>query len=129
MDARQRRGGQALRMAVEPGRLRLPRERAAELLLPPVGLALIHLRLQLFDVLGEVALLFAELDFGLRDELLALLSSLPFRRDSGPPWSQRRDFLAGARTRFREALVISGDRVRPRLQVGLDRAEAFLIAP
>src|SRR4029078_12329321 len=45
----------------------------AQLLRPPVGLALVHLLLQLPDVLGEVALLLAQAQLQLADRLLAVL--------------------------------------------------------
>src|SRR5688500_15929922 len=44
-----------------------------ELLGPPIGLALVHLRLELADVLGEIALLLAQPELELADGLLALL--------------------------------------------------------
>src|SRR5688500_18110671 len=48
-------------------------DRTAELLLPPVRRALVHLRLQLADVLGEVGLALAQPELEVGDDLLALL--------------------------------------------------------
>ena len=116
------------RPAVERRRVTSSPRAGGQRLLPPVGLAPIHLRL-LADERGEVALLLAKPDFELRDELPTRLQLALLGRESGPPRSQLRDFFAGARTLSCEPLVISGDPVRPGFQVGLGCREAFLTRP